>query len=415
MNFFENIKFYHIEDFNLLNFQINNLLLSNDLNLNKENLFEIIDFTKNNFIPYKLFYQKNKENIYEYPEKTFILYLSNNAPITAIFDLNIDNYKYKNFKYENNCIFINPEEGKLILIDPTKICVFLENNDCENVKIINIWKSNLVNKNLSKLNFEYSNNNLKLNCIKINQEILNIENTIFNENFYENFFYKKQYSFLNDLYLQINDNLDNKKIKNNIFIKSSKYPFQNNIFFKKLINKYGEFINDLYELEINNNFTIKLNNNLCNTHFFSTTICNWIVEELKMNNKLWEKVENNFYFLPSLSVNYLNTFLFNYQQVITTIIKEKYNNTLNLNITNLFFEKNKDEKYFNLKNNEYFIFFKILLSGAVKIIFNNEKNLNYILNPGDLIISFQKEFTITPINSNNEENIFITGFFNYIL
>ena len=350
-----------------------------------------------------------KENItYEHPLETFVLFLSDDTPSIISMDLDLDQYKYKT-------IIIPTKKGKLVSINPNHFYGFHsfhpnQNTNC-NILMINIWKTKP--PYLEYYNFDTNIFNEKDIPLEIEEEqqTIYLENTIFNEQFYEQLLYKKNYQILGHLYSQINENYPQINIAaTNLIIHSQKTPLKNTKYFQEKREKYGNIMKDIYEIEINKVTPTNMLQKINIPFFFSPPIIDWYNIELNKNDNLWQPIENNVSKFSLNSLPYLSTFIFSHTEIIVNRIKEIYQlGRLNIQINNYFIEKLHFELDKNTKidkTNNSFITFFIILKGSMNISFEKEQNHMYIVNRGDLIVFGGENYTI---KSSGIEDIIVLG------
>lgn len=441
MNFFEELKCWKLYDNNELFNVIDNdkehyffesskkekditeNVITNILNtcfpdIHCENTF--IEFWKsisNDFFPIN--YIKNEKNIYEYPLYSLLVFLTNKSPSILYMDLNFNQYKYKQFEENNNCILISPEYGKIISINPQKFYKMYYDNksnpyDINSFLFINIWNNKPSNlKSYNSLNFNKTQKEVTIKIIEtkeINKNYIYIENEVFNEMFYENLLYKNNNNILTLLYNQVYSNITSNK---NAFIISKKFPLENKTFFEKIKNKNGKIMDTIYKLEVEKiESKILFNINIL-PNVFTIDICNWYIVELK-KHKSWSNLIHNditYQIINLYQIDYLLSFTNIISKNILNKIKDLYElNNLNLHVKNYYIEKISGDKCEYNKTNKIFLKFIILLSDSIKINYN--KN-DIELNKGDVIIFSDNEYIIK--RTNNEEIYFLMCEMEYIL
>jgi hypothetical protein len=348
----------------------------------------------------------NLEKKYIYPMISCVLYLNNdnNFP-TILTDIDIEDYKYKNFDNENNLLLSFPRKMKLLTFNGkymhgiSNINNILNNDN--NIIVINIWED------IKPLNIDYydSIQNNYLNLYNRNDNLIILEKNekiynhttgvkIINNDFFEKLFYMKK-----DIFYLLKDTFSEEIIKNNetILIESKSVPFKNINFFNDLLIKIGDIAYDIIPFYTNESFK---NNNRFNEFYIlkdiiNTISCKWIF------NEMIEKKDSN--------INNINTpSLFNFMLILfndlISKIKDFYNidinnNNIKFNITNIFFNKIKNNEIINIKKNltiNLFIFLK-----QQNIISINDKKI--FLNNGDILILIKDDI----INISNKDMYYI--------
>jgi hypothetical protein len=405
---------------------INKLLNETFFKKNKELIDnKFIEVWKPKTYSFQTSYFKKENFTYEHPFATFALFLSDDAPSIISFDLDLKQYKYKLFIPKNNCVIIHSQKGNLISINPKNFYGFLSSNNnnsntFENILMINLWQTKPLN-----LKFSNSNNdnytNIPLDIIEKLDSLQNhiyIENSIFNEQFYEQLLYKKNNLVVNDLYSQINENYPQININTtNLIIHSQNKPLRNQKYFQEKREKYGNIINDIYEIEINKVIPANLLQKSTIPYFFAIPITSWFNIELNKNEneKLWKPIENNTSRFPIETLSYLTTFVFTHTEQILDKIKEIYQlGILNIHINNYFIEKIPFEKDLTIeKTKTSFISFYIVLKGSIKLSFEKESNHKYIINTGDLYVFADDKYSIKCLGS--EDIIVLVGNIEYTI
>lgn len=410
-----NTKKHYLLDKNSNNIFMTKLLEKQEKEKDTEETF--IEFWQpdTSISSFQISYIKKEGISYERPKSTFALFLSDEAPSIITLDLDFDQYKYKTITSENKGIIIPPKKGKFVSINPTHFYGFHNLNtnltQDSNILMINIWTT-------KPPHLEYYTDKFmdeittKLDIIEeldTPQEVVYVENSIFNETFYEQLLYKKNNQIITDLYEQIKENypLINKDTSN-LIIYSQKKPFKNPKYFQETREKYGNIINDIYEIEVNNIVPKNLLQKMNIPFFFSLPITNWYNLEINKNQKLWQPLENNTSIFSLEALPYLVTFIYIHTDQIISKIKETYQlGGLNISINKYFIEKLPLEKEKKIdKINNFFLSFYIVLQGSMNICFAKEPYHTYIVNTGDLIVFGGENYSI---KSNGTEDIIVLG------
>jgi len=368
---------------------------------------------------FQISYIKKEGILYENPKSTFVLFLSDDAASIISLDLDFDQYKYKTFTSENKGVIIPPKKGKVASINPNHFYGFHNFNTNQdsnltqdsNILMINLWITKPPHLEYYTDKF-MDENTTKLDIIEeldTPQETIYIENSIFNETFYEQLLYKKNNQIITHLYEQIKENYPFINTDtSNIIIYSQKKPFKNPKYFQEKREKYGNIINDIYEIEVNNIVPKNLLQKMNIPFFFSLPITNWYNLEINKNQKLWQPLENNTRIFPLETLPYLVTLIYTHTEQIINKIKEIYQlGGLNISINKYFIEKLPLEKENKIdKINNFFLSFYIVLQGSMNICFAKDPNHTYIVNTGDLIVFGGENYSI---KSNGTEDIIVLG------
>jgi hypothetical protein len=342
---------------------------------------------------------------------------------TIITEIDLENYKYKEFDKKNKIQFFFPEEYKHITFEGNRfhgvLNIFDEPIDNEFLSItinllddkpsnINYFNNNI--KEHSKIYFkEQSIINIKNN--NINLKKINKEGHLFDYKFYENIFYSNKGKInlpsevLNDIKKHLYTE-KNKPVNDFVFIDN----YENNI--DTINNTKNELISNqistIRKLDCNKNI---INNNLLYNRFiqritynniFSKNVCEWIINECelyvntngwninKYNNKITqyleaEKIKNIFGFI-----------LFSLNDIFNRIIKS-YSLTLGskININDIFIIKNEKNTTNIIKENtpNNLLTIYILLSDTSDFKgggYYFDDGISEFLNQGDLIIHSSK-------------------------
>ena len=322
---------------------------------------------------------KAENDDYQYPICFSLTYLNDNNSPTFITDIDIEQYKYKDFPTENNFIFSFPKKMKHITFNGNKfhgIANLFENDEPRYIIAINIW-------NQKPLNVPYYSEDivcyieypLKPNKVESKMEFIettnykNIETDcdILNDDFFEKIFYEKQTS----PFLNISNLFDISSINlyDAFIVTTYKTPLM--LEYNELFNKYGSIISEL-KLIHNQKHTsnTRFNKYQMVKHLFCKDISNWIMDESKQ------------YFVNSTSILKMNPSVIFYNLVMISI-----NNTIKENILNLY------NIPFNIKLLDFYIF-----------KFDSKDNVfNY--NQIQKLLTTSKIFSFIPLNNNINETI----------
>ncbi len=388
---------------------VNKTIINNKINYMNDiekYIFDCIAFHNNNNLNNIMieYYIKNNNNY------SSLTTLKNNnklllSIIVCLDDINglllnvsFDEYKYKLFNNKNNVLYIKSLKYSHINLKEEYY------TDINNLFVINIYESkhNEINDYNSIYNFDN---------IEYNYKIINVTSNIINFELYEELIYGIHHGSYFKIKDVINASLSN--INENIvllnIIKDETYEKNENK--KKLLQKYGKVIDDIYEI---NNNKININNRflqrLIIRNYYKSDICNWFCKEMEKHNK-------NIDFMKPLynnSINYimlekmptLFSFMLGTIEKFIVEIRDYYkiDNSININIKELSIVKynyNISKNYSDIKKTDTSFIFYLLLTdtntfegGNIK--FNDETTDN--LNQGDIIVTCGKlEHCITPL------------------
>ena len=344
------------------------------------------------------------------PLMSCVSYFNDNDFPLLLTEIDLEDYKFKNFENKNNIQIIFPKKNKQISFDGTKyhgvVDIFNKLNDNDNnferpMLAINLW-------NKKPLNSEYFENSSekekifgkedKIVTIEKNNLIkeIELEKNILNFDFYEKMLYDtKNFTIPKEIYELIKNEIDNFdnfiiSFKNNT---TTDTTTDNQSIICKLnqdINNISIFDTDIYNRFIQR-FTYK--------NIFSKNICDWIIfesEEYAKNNDGWTTRRHENYPTTDIQIENIksifNFVLYSFNDIFTKIKKSySLNDTILFNITDLFIVKynEKTQNKLDLHQDGSFLSINILLNDTKDFegggtYFND--GLTVFLEQGDLVV-----------------------------
>jgi len=330
---------------------------------------------------------KNNKNKFEYPLLSIVSYLSDSLKPLVITDITIEEKKFKKFSEKNKIKMIFPKENTQITFNPIYLHGVInfmnDDNHSRYIIAINLWNKKPENVNYYESNEK--NNSKNENLIKIynkdnDLEIININNNIFNFDFYEKLLYNSNnFTLNNELVNLISDKL-----------KENKYIFEINCLSNNDIEK--EETNNIINLKNNReniineiNEIIKLENidsdlllynrflqRFVYKNIYSPNVCEWIINQAdefaKLNNGWTTKRHDNYPTtdLPVEEITSIFPFIvFSLKSIFNKISEEYFlPDFVGYNVVDLFIvkysENNQDS--LNLHRDGSFLTFNISLS-----------------------------------------------------
>lgn len=371
--------------------------------------------------------EKNNNNKFIYPFCSTITYLNDCMYPTFISNIDLEQYKYKQFSIENTIAFSFPKKLKHICFDGSKyhgISNIYDSYDNEDYMIlsINLWEKKPTNVvffdntllkeiptifyNKEEILFEFEESK--------NSQSLILDTKIVNLNFFENIFYKKT----NNVFFPFNGILSNienykpietdiVKNSNNYIISSFILPIKQNKTYKSLLNKYGEIIEDVSYIHINSNLlnSNRFYKNYIVKNILNEDICKWIIsesEKFALNNGGWIKKYYNSYPKTELQVNKLENINSFIKILLQNNIFKKIRNVFHIseeikfNLIDLFIVKYSEDEQtdLDLYKEGSFISFIVMLNERNEyegggFFFEDDEKTEY-LDRGDIIIYSSK-------------------------
>ena len=302
-----------------------------------------------------------KENIYEYPLRSFVSYFNNNDCPTIITNIERNKYIYKDFKEENNQILFSlPKENKILIFDGSYYhgVNYNDEKNKEDERLlvaVNIWIKEPTNINYYSVNGKYLVNEDIFTFLNKTMVEENIVNNILNYNLMNSILYEGMniYPILKR-YINFNNNCSNYLLKNN-------KKKDNNILLK---NKYGKLMDDIHFIYNQKGFKI--------SKVITPEIGSWIIKEAEDYASIygWTTKRHNNYpttDIPLKNIIQLNSF-FNifFENKIIKIIKESYNlhDDINFILSDIFIVKynEKQQSFLEMHTDGSFLSINILLN-----------------------------------------------------
>jgi hypothetical protein len=382
---FKKESFNIIEKFvyDVVSYHFNNL----NLNLNDDYYIEFWIKNKTTYInDLHIDCDENlrKENKFNYPILSCVTYFEDSNYPFVLTDIDLENYKYKNFNDSKKLHLIFPRKLQHVSFNPIYYHGAINILDDEINKnrpllAINIWSSKL-NTNYSNIDManDYCKDDPILSLVK-NNNINNyhLEDDLLNFNFYETLLYNTdniKNSFPDVLINYIKEKLDynvhsftfNNPIKSEIF---------NLIKYKTSIENIEVSKKNIYEIQNLDKDSLVYNRFLQRFTFqktYSSDICTWIINEAELhakNNNGWTTTRHTKYpttDLPIEKITAINGFIFSSLNNIFNKITKAYclPNDTNYNILDFFIVKYNEnfQNELELHTDGSFITFNILLS-----------------------------------------------------
>lgn len=415
-NLKEEIKEYILEtdNLNLGLFDVN----KNKLNIIEKLVYDIVNFHVNRLNIQDDYYieywikNKNKyinqlhidcdeelrkQNIFEYPILSCVTYLNDSEYPFILTDINLDDYKYKNFNNSKKINIVFPKTYSHVAFNPINyhgaIDIFSNqtnqanqaNNDNNNrgLLAINIWKKKPTKLVCIEHNLDNKYNKDDYSIISF-EENLNIDNynlseKVLNFNFYETLLYNTN-NIQNVIPQFIKDYLINKlneSINTIILYNPEKIKELDLIEEKTSIKSIENAKKQIYEIEKIDTSSIVYNRFLQRFIYekmYQPNICNWIINESEnyaLNNGGWMTQRHNKYPTTDIPVDKIPSifgFIMSTFEHIFNKINKSYciSSNTKYDITDLFivkYEKDKQNKL-ELHKDGSFLTFNLLLSSS---------------------------------------------------
>jgi len=340
-------------------------------------------------------YVKEKK---KYPLLSILcFFLEHNSPI-LFSEIDMNEYKYKEFKNQNNIGIYHPEKGVHIVFDSSKYYGALNiDTNVNNVNNVNKYlKINLWDIQIKDLVFNTDISQQITEPIDIkekNTSIFEWNEEIYDNSAFENIIYKTN----DPLVMSKLSTIFSHRLKNtNLMI--VRYNKKEGINYLKLVSKHGDCIKDFISI-IDDKLTIEQDNvcykNKIIKNILSPDICYWILNECFIY-KLWKlSTHKNYEYQVNLEsfphlLNYI-LFVLNFWLIE---IRKMYSipNTLNLNIKEIFIAKYSVNKIIKEKTCDgNFLVMNIQLNDTMEykdgeIIFNHGTDEIINLNACECII-----------------------------
>ena len=396
---------------NIINYHIDRLHLHKQLSKNTIEV-EIIKNPENNIYP---IFKKNETTV-EYPILSCMVFLTDSELPFVITEIDIDNYKYKEFKNEDTLHMIFPKKNTHVVFHGSVCNGFvipkdINNENPINAILINVWV-NTEPENTKPIKIE---NTTTPEFIPLNNKIV-WTNDFLTYNMYNNLLYMKKYT--HDDVKPILELYNNDAPQNWHVIKKSEINLKNDETFININSKNNNQSNN-----IKNRFLQRFNIK----NFLSPNTCEWLLNIVTKNHTLWEindttlSSSNYESYIHMMENNEIKSFTRTMLETVCDEINKSYNinNTLNgkIEITDVLlvkYDKNNTKKNAikMYSNTDHHITSEIMLSSFPDENNNNSNSkegqlmfndgLSVILNQGDMIIySNLTEHNINKISNEN--------------
>jgi hypothetical protein len=336
----------------------------NDLNLNNYH----IDCDEN---------ERSLSGIYKLPLLSNVIYFNETLHPTILTNVDLDQYKYKDFENNKSLCFSLPKKGKLVSFNSSYYHAITNifrsyYNDNRSTLMINLWnykpKNELFYNSKNILN-SYSKSESLLQISKNDPPTkIKMDTTFFYDDFMEDLLYNGKYEIL----LPCGDKLI-ELYGNDITYNNSTFEFYVD---KNDENGKGKKIN------INQNS--KYMQRMTLHKIYNDDMCKWIINEANKRNSSFRKIEFE-------EIQNVFTFvLISVKNILEKICDKYCLNDIknNINISELCLIKNTD-MFPKIDYNDSLLSFIILLNNphnfkGGNIIFDDE--ITHILDPGDVFI-----------------------------
>ena len=328
-------------------------------------------------------YEKKTSLNYIYPLLSCVTYFNENPCPTIITNIDLDDYKYKEFEKQTDLFLSMPKTNKQITFDGHYFhgsTLFTKDDAHKSRYIIaiNLWDKKPINVDYYSAeetnfdNFGKSEAQFTLELQENNTSVINVSKNILNYNFYEDILYNKNelacsmfHKLISEISLEQNSSsyrfiLDNTLEKKELEL--------------KLKNAYGDIINDINQI-MNETIQLKYNRFLQRfqyTQVYTPDICRFIINECEkyaQNNGGWTTKRHHNYPTTDLPVEKIVTIFGIILETMKTIvakIKKSYclDDKIIVNFRDLFVVKYTDnaQNHLDMHHDGSFLSFNILLS-----------------------------------------------------
>jgi hypothetical protein len=331
-------------------------------------------------------YKKNKL-IYEYPLLSCVTYFNENKCPTVITTVDLETYKYKEFKSQNEIFFSIPKCDKQITFDgkffhgSAMLSDEYEILNNRYIIAINLWSKKPQNVDYycdNEINYHYDKNYKICDIKKCDNElsVISVNNKIINYELYEDILYNK----CKKVFYKFNELINNNKLINNNDFCCFKFVLDKNAEEKQLQlqlkNKYGDIMDDINEI-MDEKTTLKYNRFLQRFHYekvYTPDICRYIINESEKYaavNGGWTRKRHDNYPTTDLPVEKIPSIFGLVLETLHTIVKKVkksygLQDNMAINIHDLFIVKYKDseQNYLDIHLDGSFLSFNILLSNT---------------------------------------------------
>lgn len=397
---------------------------NNKLNVLEKYIYDIIKFhipnTENGFIEFYLNTETNNIHIecdkkelydtkaYTYPEFSCLTYFSDNSSPTIFTNYDVESYKYKTFDENNEFYICFPEKYKQIIFDPKKYYGTISfNNELSNILIISYYNTEPLHKNYYEHNtrilFGKRIINSDISELKKQSNNIILDNSILNSTFFENALYKNKYEsndklseYFNKIELYANKEkpfeLKNteKQCDYNITIENN--SLKQVLYFNNMKEKYGSFIDDIYEINIHNNLSItnRFYKKSVLPNILNDDICEWVISECMENNDLKRNKTNQ---INLNNIQSVKSFFVIFFKRLFFKVKNMFSSCDGYEVKDFIFVKQDSTNTFDLKEN-YDLSLCILLNDTQNVqgggfTFEND-NKTFLLEKGDMLLYHNK-------------------------
>ena len=315
-------------------------------------------------------YKKNTENKFKFPLLHSITYLTDSIYPLLITNVDNNQYKFKEFKNEENLVLCFPKKGNHIVFDPSKYHSYLKiiNNDetsqlkdfdsiilslevtlwerehiPQNIPLYISINKSIDNKNDLNFDFDFDFQDVLLDNVKTiidffqdysedkkkkhyDPIIDKKEPFLLNPTFFEDLFYSNSITILEPFLEKIKEN-DRKEKDIFIFEKERKSIGDS---FK---NKSIDIITDMNNILniTNNKNVINMYNRFLQRHLFKNIytldVCNWLIKECETHSKKnggWINDDYEYIYLDIIKIQSILGFILNSTETIITKIIQSY-------------------------------------------------------------------------------------------
>jgi hypothetical protein len=286
--------------------------------------FNILTPVNNTIYP---IFKKDGDDKIIHPVLSCIVFLTDCEFPFIITNIDMDKYRYKEFKNEDSVNIFFPKKNTHIIFNGNMCNGFIipkSNNECKTRSIlINVWDKNVERncendikneENLSKENPTKEKKIMEISPLYVTKLIWN--NSLMNYNMYNKLLYMKKYTYeeLNPIF-----ELYNKDNSHNWYIIEKNKINLKNIFTKN--NKEIEMNTKNRNSRFLQRFTIK--------QMLSSNTCNWLIEICQKDDTIWKINENELSlpkkYIDMMENNEMNSFTIKMLEAICDEVNKSYN------------------------------------------------------------------------------------------
>jgi len=331
--------------------------------------------------------EKKHKNNYIYPLLSCVTYFNDNESPTVITNVNLENYKYKEFEKQTEIFFSFPRSNKQITFNGNYYHGSCNLNEIQQEKkryiiAINLWDKKPTNveyydPDKTRVNDKglFDNQEQLINIVHTNDKIktINACKKIINYTFFEEILYNTKinsYYKFNDL-VQTENKIDDNISSFNIILDTTIEKKEMEL---KLKNKYGNIMDDINEINNEKN-NIKYNRFLQRfiyNKIYTPDMCKYIInvsENFANNNGGWTTERHVNYPTTDLPVNKIPGIFGLILETMNTVcdkIKKSYglHDSMGIDIQDLFIVKYSmdAQNHLEMHHDGSFLSFNILLS-----------------------------------------------------